>query len=233
MIYLLSVGLALVPGFAWLLFYLNEETRPEPARSLVRTFVYGAAFAFFTLAIQIALKKVFEAYSLQTYGIAAIIVMAISEELFKFAAAYMSVRNDPSFNEPIDAMIYMTVAALGFATIENLGAIGGQPLTDPGLLGVFQTTTLRFTGATLLHTLSSSLVGFYWAISILHLNKKRFLLAGFALAVILHALFNYFIISYGNLMYAIVFVVTAGFFVLHDFEVLRGEKVNFEEQVQQ
>lgn len=232
MIYLLSIALSLIPGFAWLFFYLNEETRPEPGRSLARTFVYGAAFAFFTLAIQILLRNVFSHYSVEIYGLIAITVMAASEELFKFAAAYMSVRGDPAFNEPIDAMIYMTVAALGFATIENLGAIGGQPLSDPGLMSIFQTTTLRFTGATLLHTLASSLVGFYWAVSILHLKKKRFLLAGFALAIVLHALFNYFIITYGNLMYAIVFVVAAGFFVLHDFEVLRGEEVNFEDKTQ-
>jgi RsiW-degrading membrane proteinase PrsW (M82 family) len=225
-IYVLSLFLSFVPGFVWLLFYLREEDRPEPARPLVRTFIYGCAFAFFTLAIQLGLKNVFGYYSIDFLSLFSVIVLALTEELFKFAAAYLSVHNDPAFIEPIDAMIYMAVAALGFATIENLGAIGAEPFTSSLVQGIFQTTTLRFVGATLLHTLASSLIGYYWAVSILRQGKVRFLLFGFILAVALHAAFNYLIISYGSLVYSIVFVVAAGFFVLHDFELLGEKKVN-------
>jgi protease PrsW len=225
-IYILSIILSFVPGFVWLLFYLREEDRPEPPRPLVRTFIYGSAFAFFTLAIQLGLKNIFGHYSVDFLSLFSIIILALTEEVFKFAAAYLSVHNDPAFSEPIDAMIYMAVAALGFATIENLGAIGGEPLTSSVVQGIFLTTTLRFVGATLLHTLASSLIGFYWAIFMLRGRKLRFLLLGFILAIALHAVFNYLIISYGSLIYSIVFVVAAGFFVLHDFEVLAEEKVN-------
>jgi RsiW-degrading membrane proteinase PrsW (M82 family) len=58
MLAVIGVLLALVPGFAWLFFYLQEDPHPEPVRSIVRTFVAGIGCAFVALAIQIGLSKV-------------------------------------------------------------------------------------------------------------------------------------------------------------------------------
>lgn len=219
-----SIALSLLPGFAWLFFYLTEDPRPEPKRLLFKTFVFGAAFAFFTLAVQIILREMLLGYNLSRFAM--ISILALSEEIFKFAAAYASIRNEGDFDEPVDAMIYMVVASLGFATVENLGAIGGQPLTGIFFDEIFQTTTLRFLGATLLHTLSSAIIGYYWAISLTKPKGKPLVVAGFLLATALHAFFNYLILTIGSLVFPAIFVVSAGFFVLYDFEKLGQAKVN-------
>lgn len=236
---LFSILIALLPGFGWLYFYLKEdEEHPEPKTTIVKVFVAGGACAFIALAVQVALQHVrlsFNSNAIRspddiTWQVAvAIILFAFVEEIVKFAAAYTTIHRDPAFDEPIDAMIYMVVAALGFATIENIGAIQGNFASYDGNLlagAVFETVTFRFVGATLLHTLSSAVLGYYWALHIRDFSaESRLLLWGIALATALHALFNYLIISYGNLMYAVAFLATIGFFVLGDFEKLKARRV--------
>lgn len=223
--------IALFPGFAWLYFYLREDPHPEPKLLIVKTFIAGAAGAFVALAIQLVLQRAGFTFATEdVIGgiplgiILTIIIFSFVEELVKFGAAYVTVHSDPAFDEPIDAMIYMVVAALGFATVENIGAVQ----RDIGLVShletiglVLQTLTLRFVGATLLHTLSSGLIGYYWALWIRQFESGYFLIAGLLLGTGLHAVFNYLIISYGNLMYAVAFVVVMGISVLGDFERLR------------
>jgi RsiW-degrading membrane proteinase PrsW (M82 family) len=224
--------LALLPGFAWLFFYLKEDPHPEPKGLIAAVFVSGALFAFVAFFAQILLKKfgwavdlpstIASASLIQPYTIIfTVLAFALIEELSKFAAAYFTVRDKPEFDEPIDAMIYSVVAALGFATVENFGAIlpaDGQSLT---LDATVETLSLRFVGATLLHTLAASFIGYYWALSVRNMGSKIYLVWGIALATVLHAVFNYLIISYGGFIYTLIFVVVVGFFALADFEKLK------------
>lgn len=224
--------LALLPGFAWLLFYLKEDLHPEPKGLIASAFVNGALFAFVAFFAQILLKKfgwavelpstIASASLIQPYTIIfTVLVFALIEELSKFAAAYLTVRDKPEFDEPIDAMIYSVVAALGFATVENFGAIfppDGRSLT---LDATVQTLSLRFVGATLLHTLAASFIGYYWALSIRNMGAKRYLALGIGIATVLHAAFNFLIISYGGFVYSLIFVMVVGFFALADFEKLK------------
>ncbi|MEK7110775.1 MAG: PrsW family glutamic-type intramembrane protease, partial [Patescibacteria group bacterium] len=121
--------------------------------------------------------------------------------------------------------------ALGFATLENLGALQGNNLPETALISgaalniAFQTVSLRFIGATLLHTLTSAVVGYYWAMDIREFFERRLLLVGLTFATVLHAVFNYLIINHRDLSYALIFVVTIGFFVLSDFEKFRKKPV--------
>jgi len=227
----LLLVLAFAPGFAWLYFYLKEDPHPEPRWLVVMTFMSGAAFAVLALALQLLLENagigirplVLISTGATTQVVIAVLVLAVIEELLKFTSAYVVVYNKPDFDEPIDAMIYMVVAALGFATLENFGAIFPRNALPVASM-MFETMALRFVGATLLHTLTSSLVGYSWARTIREFGHKRHLIYGLALATILHAFFNYLIISYGNLMYTLVFVIVIGLFVLADFEKLK-EKI--------
>src|SRR3990167_9293146 len=160
---LLIILVALLPGFAWLFFYLQEDLHPEPKGLLATAFMSGAAFSFLALAVQLILKRTgYIPEMIRPDAVAAFLPYGVIGEIFKFAAAYLTVHNKPDFDEPVDAMIYAVVAALGFATVENLGAIAPAP-GQPALLGLaLETVSMRFMGATLLHTLAASLVGYYW-----------------------------------------------------------------------
>lgn len=222
---LIGFVLGLFPGLAWLIFYLQEDEHPEPKRLIALVFLCGALSAVLAFFLELAINGQFAKIGIESFSIVSLIVLAFIEEIIKFGAAYLAIHKNPEFNEPIDAMIYTMVAALGFATIENLGALTGQPGQSPLFTAIFETTSFRFVGATLLHAVTSSLVGYYWALKIRNFNTGKFLRQGILLATILHTVFNYLIIHYANLIYAVSFVVIIGFFTLIDFEKLKGERV--------
>jgi RsiW-degrading membrane proteinase PrsW (M82 family) len=216
-----SLIFGLLPGFAWLAFYLGEDSHAEPKRLIAFTFVAGMAFAFFTVAIETGFTSLLGRWNIAEFSIISLFGLALIEELMKFAAAHFAVVKNPLFREPIDAMIYMIVAALGFATLENIGAIANIPASALFVPTLFETISFRFVGATLLHTLTSGTIGYYWALGMVRRKTVRYLMFGFAIATILHTSFNYLILNYGNGAYTLVFLVIVGFFVLNDFEELK------------
>lgn len=124
-------------------------------------------------------------------------VVAVSEEFFKYLAAKKAVFATSELDEPLDVMLYMIIAALGFAAFENLlylwpGRYGYE-------FGFAQSLTLaiqRFIGATFLHALASGTLGYFlvWA----YLKPKKsvgLIFFGFALVVVLHGLFNFSIMQ--------------------------------------
>lgn len=229
----LIIILGFLPGFVWLLFYLQEDQHPEPKKMIARVFAAGALSAAVALAAQFFVSCAF-AYRASNCDTGfsggvemtplLVAVFAAIEEFAKFGAAYLVIAKSKYFDEPIDAMVYMAVAALGFATVENVAA-----LYDPGtpalLNDMLEVAAFRFVGTTLLHTLTASVIGYFWAIGIRDFKSKRFIVYGLILATALHAVFNYLILVSGSLIYPIIFVSLAGFFVLGDFERLKGKKI--------
>jgi len=224
--------LGLLPGFIWLLFYLHEDLHPEPKRLVALVFFAGIISAFAALFFERILNGVVSASILTlaspiTFGMLLyLFALAAIEEAVKFGAAWFSVHKNAAFDEPVDAMFYMAVAALGFATVENLGALnlaaaGGTPF----LGGALATISTRFVGATLLHTLASGFVGYYWALGIREFKRSAFIPVGLALATLVHGIFNYLVIDYGNLIYMVAFIGIVGFFVISDFERLKRRTI--------
>jgi len=218
---LLVIMFALLPGFAWLIFYLGEDPHPEPKRLIVFTFVVGMAFGFFTIVVEQFFTSAISKIGIQELSILSLFGLALIEECMKFAGARFALMKTAAWNDPIDRMIYMIIAALGFATLENIGAIANIPPGVAFVPIVFETLSFRFVGATLLHTLTSGIVGYYWALGLTRGRTVHYLISGILLAGILHAFFNYLILNYGNVAYSVVFLVVVGFFVLNDFEKLK------------
>ena len=143
------------------------------------TFIVGMAFGFFTVAIEMLFNNAVAKIGIQEFSILSLLGLALIEEMMKFAAAHFAISKNPQFTEPIDAMIYLIVAALGFATLENIGAIATLS-PQPGQLipAALATISMRFIGATLLHTLSSGIVGYNWALGIVKGKVKQYLISG-------------------------------------------------------
>jgi len=136
------------------------------------------------------------------------------EEVLKFAIVFLWVNRRKDFDEPIDAMIYMIVAALGFAAVENVA-------TALRAANSFELLAMRFIGATLLHSLASGLVGYYWAKGIVQGRIWQSVLIGFFWATALHAIFNYLMLNFGPGIKVTSFLIFLAFFVLADFESLK------------
>jgi len=121
--------------------------------------------------------------------------VALIEEFLKYAVVRWQIYSSPEFDEPIDLPLYMIIAALGFAAMENILILSGLgPAFLP--IGIVYLSAFRFLGATLLHALVSGLFGYFL---ILSLMRKRFrflyISGGLVLATTLHGLFNFFIIE--------------------------------------
>lgn len=226
------VALSFLPPFIWLLFYLHEDRHPEPKRLLVLTFVAGVVAAFAAVALELGLfgtPPVFSGLLHRLFpGILAVPLVIFSgvsliEEYFKYAAVKVVVFRRPEFDEPIDAMIYMVTAALGFAAIENVLFL--LPAFEGSLLGGFELTANRFLGANLLHALSSGIVGYALARHMFSPWKKHAVAAGILAASVLHTLFNYLILRKDavpeSMVLLILLLILMAVVVLVDFERLK------------
>ncbi len=223
MVTIFLVLLGMLPGFAWLIFYLHEDIdHPEPKRLILYTFLGGAVVTVLVLGAQILIHGWLRGQGVATYSLASFLALAGIEEFFKFFVVYIVVSKRKEFDEPIDAMVYMIVAALGFATVENIGSIFQASAAVYPSPGPLETTALRFVGATLLHTLASGIVGYYWGKAIAkHGHYAGLVIRGLVVATLLHMIFNYLIIKTEPLVLPLIFLLFIGMFVLSDFEKLK------------
>ncbi len=181
----------MLPALLWLAFWLLEDRcQPEPKRYIFFSFLAGMVVVLpFVLPLE---RMAAEQYS----GFFLLLVWAGIEEIFKFLAAYVVALRTRVFDEPLDAVVYMVTAALGFSALENMLFLLG-PLGQGDLLRTVVTGDLRFIGATLLHTLASATIGIMLALTFYKPAYVRILgaLGGVVLAVVLHTLFNFFILQ--------------------------------------
>ena len=181
----------LLPALAWLWFWRREDApHPEPRKLIALAFAAGMV----AVAIVIPIEK-FVAPFLITQTLIFTAWSAI-EEIVKYLVAYVTVLRRRDDNEPIDPVMYMVTVALGFAAAENTLFLL-SPLASETVMQTIITGNLRFVGATLLHVLSSAVIGvmlglaFYKARAI----RRYYAFIGVILASLLHAAFNFFILN--------------------------------------
>ena len=190
-----------LPSLLWLHFYLSKDLHPEPKKRLIEVFVLGMLLA--PLAVAAQWLFVYLGSSLAPGADLAnssgfFLWAAGSEEVVKLVAVYYLVIHIPEFDEPVDAMIYLITGALGFAAVENILVIY-KNIPD-GVSLTIQILTLRTIGATLLHALSSALVGYFVALSWFHEPHRRKLLwFGVGCATVFHFSFNVLLLHFSAL----------------------------------
>jgi RsiW-degrading membrane proteinase PrsW (M82 family) len=196
----LPIIFGILPTFAWLLFYLNKDLHPEPKRMIAKVFFLGmflsvGAAVLVELGITQAILIESNVKSVDSLPIFQFIIynflaIALVEEIAKFAVVKFFVFKHKEFDEPVDTMIYMVTAALGFAALENILVLSSlrSALMSSDMVMV---ALLRFLGATLLHTLASATLGYFIALSFCNAKSKQLYIAtGLILSVFLHGLYN-------------------------------------------
>ncbi len=219
-----------MPVLFWLWFWLKEDSHPEPRKIIILTFIGGLVMAIVALfAEQIAfyaITKIFGAFLLVPAATILLFVWAGIEEILKYLAARKIALRLPNFDEPVDALIYLITAALGFAALENVFFML-KVFSSQGTIVSLITGNLRFLGATLLHVVSSAIIGSSIAFSFFHKEKlHRNVFGGISLAIILHTAFNFFIIKSGgaNLFKILIPLWIAVIILIFVFEKIRGLK---------
>ncbi|MDD2732170.1 MAG: PrsW family intramembrane metalloprotease [Candidatus Pacebacteria bacterium] len=231
--YTFYIILGLIPSFIWLLFFLRKDSHPESNKMIIKVFLLGMVAAYFAAYIEhILVSSLKNITDIWLYSFPVIytilyhfLAIAFVEEYVKYLAVRLQALRSSEFDEPTDAMLYVIIAGLGFAALENILVLF-MPF-DKALLDTLTIAGFRFIGATFLHALCSAVVGYFLALS-LYETKKRFLLItlGLIIASFLHGIYNFSImkiIDNTNFIFVPIFLlISVAVFVSFGFKKLKN-----------
>ena len=180
-----------VPALFWLWFWLKEEDpeNPEPKGLVAISFIMGCCMVICAIALEKNTLHLVTDVNIRT------IIWAAIEELLKIGAISIILINSNIVNEPIDYPMYFISVALGFAAFENFLYLIHPIQTNGAIVGAL-TGNLRFIGSTLLHAIATSMVGTALGLSF-YIKQYRpiYLFVSIILAISLHSIFNFFIMT--------------------------------------
>jgi RsiW-degrading membrane proteinase PrsW (M82 family) len=179
------------PSFIWLWFWLREDAgHPEPRWLLTFTFLGGFVAVIGAIFAEQYISRIF------TDSVMRYTLWAAIEEIFKFLAVMVIALSSDYNDEPIDAMIYCIVVALGFSALENAFFLL-QPVSSGAIATSIVSENMRFVGATIVHVVSSATIGFALGLVFYRGAFAKFsaVVIGLAVAIALHTGFNLSIIQ--------------------------------------
>lgn len=189
----IACATGILPTILWLVFWLRgDRTAGKPKGLFILCYILGALMVLLVVPLQ---KFAFKFVGI---GLTGIIIFAAIEELFKYLIINVAAFKSSFATRAIDFPMFLISGALGFAALENVFFIL-EPISNGSITLGLMTGNIRFLGATLLHAMASGLFGVMIGLSF-YRNwelKTLYTMFGFALAVLLHSAFNFFIIS-GN-----------------------------------
>ena len=125
----------------------------------------------------------------------------LTEESLKFIVLYFYIRPKAAFNEPMDAIVYGTIASLGFATLENLTYVySGSPESDSVTIAI-----IRAISAIPLHACCGIIMGYFFGLHAF-LGSKSALIKSLIIPISIHATYNY-LTGFGFLWFYFLFAV--------------------------
>jgi protease PrsW len=183
-----------VPVYVLLALWL-DRFEPEPARTLVQTFAWGATVAVFVALVinSLADEVLFAVAGPGTADFLGMVVTApVVEESAKCFALYVLFRElKDEFDGVVDGVVYATMVGLGFAMIENVQYYGAA-LVEGGDSS-FVTFLLRGLVSPFAHPLFTAMFGIgLGVVRERHGEGGRWgpPLVGLLLAIGLHSLWN-------------------------------------------
>ncbi len=208
MIFLLIL-IALAPClFLLWYFYHRDKYEPEPKKKIIKIFLLGALMVIPGAIIEGVLVS---GINLITKGILNIfiisfIIIAPTEELLKFFAVKRWIYKSIEFDEVMDGIVYTVSASLGFATVENIIYV----ITHGMGVGIAR-AFLAIPG----HAFFGALMGYYIGRAKFNKEKEnKFIIKGILLAILLHGLYDFLVLTKTILVLLVVFlIIILGFWV--------------------
>ena len=208
--------LAFAPGLFWLWFFVRGRSyRPNPRRLLALTFFYGMLSTIPAAILNTAFidsDVIGGTADVAATAAAMLFVVGPVEELSKFMAVRLGPYRSLYFDEPRDGLMYATAASLGFASLENLVYIFA--FGPAVMIG-------RAPLSTLAHVIFASFWGYALGLQRQPGSRRRplLLLAGIAVAAVVHGVFNILVLSLqvGGILLALVLVAIGLWWTLNRF----------------
>jgi len=186
---------AFLPPIIYAIWIRNTERyHRERWKAIAFSFLWGASIAIIAALILEIFLDAQVNVSLQQGSliqiIATILIAPFAEELVKpLALGTKTIKRE--LNELEDGIIYGAVAGLGFSATENL--FYGTTFLQEGLVYFFILMTIRSIGGCLLHASATAITGYGYGKTLLHHTSKIRILPYFAIAMIMHAGYNFLV----------------------------------------
>lgn len=218
---ILLVIFGVLPSIIWLIFFLHKDSdHPEPKIMVLRMFMLGMVITLPAAFIELILSRALEPIHLNIIiktTISFFVIVAFVEEFLKYLIMRGLVMKTSYFDEPIDALIYPIVIALGFAALENILAAFSMPENYISLM------IWRFVSATLVHALSASIWGYFIALTHFLKKPRYFIIIGLFLGTLFHGLYNLIVSANNQFIFSLFFpllILPLSFLVAMEFKRL-------------
>lgn len=202
--------LAFLPAIFWILIFLREEKYdPISKKLIIKMFILGAAGGILAVILELSaispLPKTIATvflepgkiktldFNLAIAVVALTIILAAIEEIVKLAILRWNAFDSLQFNQVVDGAVLGISVALGFATFENLGYFF-QAFVVGGASTLVMVFLARFLATTLLHALATGIAGYFLGKEKFSGNKA-FLWYGLVVAILIHSIFNIFLLT--------------------------------------
>jgi len=192
-----TIILAIIPGILFSFFIIRQDKyEKEPKLYLAISFALGMLVTGIAYCIEKWADDKMQLYTaeqnIDTYEhfgilmLSAFIITALTEEVLKFLPLLLFAYQRDDFNEPMDGIVYSVMIAMGFATVENI------LYTQYG----WRTTLIRAFTAVPAHVVFGIILGYYAGLAKFNKEKQlKYLLTGLFIAVLIHGLYDFFIIQ--------------------------------------
>jgi protease PrsW len=180
--------IALTPGIGIAAYiYFMDKHEPEPVKLVLLSFFMGVLSLGLDLLFAIPLDKFFtiNEQDLEAEAVHAFVVVAFTEEFFKFLFIRGILYRNKNFNEPLDGIVYSVMVGMGFATAENII----YAFTDGGGAAI-----LRMFSAIPAHALFAILMGYMLGkAKFTHQRETLYGIGALAVATLFHGIYDYFL----------------------------------------
>ncbi len=181
------IALAIAPGLAICLFIFSRDIyNREPRLNLFLSFILGAIAIIPAAVIELGFDKNFDS-SVTGIAIKSFFLIALTEEICKFAALRFYSYRQKSFDEPFDGIVYSVMVSMGFATIENILYVTNSAQVGMG----YQVAILRMFLSVPAHATFGVLMGYHVGRAKFEPSReKRLMLLGIFWAVLFHGTYD-------------------------------------------
>jgi RsiW-degrading membrane proteinase PrsW (M82 family) len=170
--------------------YYRDKYEKEPISLLLEGLLAGGVIV---LPI-IYFEKIIESWGTEMPQLphaawTAFMVAALVEETFKYFAVYILIWKNLNFNEKFDGIVYAVFVSLGFALVENIGYVVGNP--EGIKIGMLRAFT-----AVPAHAMFGVMMGFWFGLAkFVPSKRKKYLVKAFAYPFIFHGIYDFILMS--------------------------------------
>jgi protease PrsW len=180
---------AIMPSVLIGLYFHYRDLYPEPPRVLWATFGLGVASIFAVLPVELGIGAAIAGVpgTFAQGALDAFLVASLPEEFVKLAVVMAYCYRHRAFDEPMDGIVYGVMAALGFATLENVMYVFD---------GNLATAIMRAFTAVPSHATEGAIMGYFVGQArFAARGKAGILLSGFIVVVLLHGSYDFPLLS--------------------------------------